>query len=46
MYPSLFEVLVENFRKLPGVGKKTAERYAFEFLKWDLEEIEDFVNIC
>ena len=46
MYPSLFEELVENFRKLPGVGKKTAERYAFEFLKWNEEEIEDFINIC
>ena len=46
MYPSLFEELVENFRKLPGVGKKTAERYAFEFLKWNEEEIQDFINIC
>ena len=46
MYPSLFEELVENFRKLPGVGKKTAERYAFEFLKWNDDEIEDFISIC
>lgn len=46
MYPSLFEILVENFRKLPGVGQKTAERYAFEFLKWNEDEIEDFVHTC
>lgn len=46
MYPSIFEILVENFRKLPGVGQKTAERYAFQFLKWNQEEIDDFVQIC
>lgn len=46
MYPSLFEELVENFRKLPGVGQKTAERYAFEFLKWNQEEITDFLTVC
>ena len=45
MYPSIFEILVENFRKLPGVGQKTAERYAFQFLKWNQEEIDDFVQI-
>ena len=33
MYPPIFETLVECFRKFPGVGQKTAERYAFEFLK-------------
>lgn len=46
MYPSLFETLVESFRKLPGVGQKTAERYAFEFLKWDQEEIDEFLKAC
>ena len=46
MYPPLFEVLVESFRKLPGVGQKTAERYAFEYLKWDQEEIDEFMNAC
>lgn len=46
MYPSIFEMLVENFRKLPGVGQKTAERYAFQFLKWDQEEIDEFMQIC
>ena len=46
MYPALFETLVESFRKLPGVGKKTAERYAFEFLKWDQEEIDEFLKAC
>ena len=37
MYPKKFEALVESFRKLPGVGMKTAERYAFQTLEWDEE---------
>lgn len=46
MYPPIFEILIDNFRKLPGVGQKTAERYAFEFLKWNQDEIDDFINTC
>lgn len=46
MYPPLFETLVESFRKLPGVGQKTAERYAFEYLKWDQAEIDEFLTAC
>lgn len=44
MYPAIFEALVECFRKLPGVGLKTAERYAFELLQWDADKCEDFIN--
>ena len=44
MYPKVFEALVDNFRKLPGVGLKTAERYAFECLNWSQEEAEEFVK--
>ena len=32
MYPGKFEDLIEAFRHLPGVGIKTAERYAFTAL--------------
>lgn len=46
MYPATFEALVECFRKLPGVGLKTAERYAFEFLKWNQEEVDMFLTDC
>lgn len=41
-----FELLVDSFRKLPGVGLKTAERYAFEFLKWNQNEVDDFLVAC
>lgn len=37
MYPAKFENLIAAFRRLPGVGMKTAERYAFEALNWDEE---------
>ena len=32
MYPKSFERLIECFQLLPGVGAKTAERYAFTML--------------
>ena len=38
-YPSvLLENLVNEFHKLPGVGKKTALRYALHLLKYDESE--------
>lgn len=44
MYPKTFESLVECFRKLPGVGMKTAERYAFQLIEWDEESIQSFIQ--
>lgn len=44
MYPKKFEALVDSLRKLPGVGNKTAERYAFEVLDWNEEELESFIT--
>ena len=35
MYPKKFEDLIMAFRKLPGVGQKTAERYAYALLDWN-----------
>lgn len=42
MYPKKFEDLIMAFRKLPGVGQKTAERYAYALLEWNEEEFNDF----
>lgn len=42
MYPKKFEDLIEAFQKLPGVGKKTAERYAYTVLGWKKETFEEF----
>lgn len=43
-YPSTIQSLIECFKKYPGVGTKTAERYAFETLELDEEVIEQFIQ--
>lgn len=42
MYPKPLELLIEELKKLPGVGGKTAERYAFELIDRSVEECEAF----
>ena len=41
MYPETFEKLIEKLEKLPGVGNKTALRYAFKMLEFSKEELEE-----
>ena len=41
MYPEAFEKLIEKLEKLPGVGNKTALRYAFKMLEFSKEELEE-----
>ena len=36
--------LIEEFRKLPGVGAKTAVRYAFATLALEEYELEQFAD--
>ncbi len=43
-YPNSFENLINCFKKLPGVGAKTAERYAFQILDMDEEQIQTFMK--
>lgn len=43
-YPKALQDLIDSFRKLPGVGEKTAERYAFQILDLDQEEVEGFTQ--
>ena len=41
-YPLIFQNLIDSFKKLPGVGSKTAERMAFHVL--GMEDIQtDFL---
>ena len=35
MYPKSILKLIEDFKSLPGVGAKTAERYALRILEKD-----------
>ena len=39
MYPKVLQDLIEHLRKLPGVGAKTAERYAFSLLNLNETEV-------
>ena len=41
-YPKSFEKLINLFKLLPGVGEKTAERYAFSMLNLNEEKINEF----
>lgn len=42
IYPELLETLIEYFKKLPGIGDRTAERYALALIKMNKEDLEDF----
>ena len=42
MYPDSIRVLIDNLKKLPGVGAKSAERLAFSMLEFDKEKLSNF----
>ncbi len=45
-YPIAIEKLMRLLNKLPGVGRRTAERYAFDFLlQWKDEELVDIQSL-
>jgi recombination protein RecR len=39
-YPNDLLKLIAHFRKLPGVGLKTAERFAFQMLSWQDDQLK------
>lgn len=41
-YPEDLIPLIAHLKKLPGVGTRTAERFAFELLGWPKEELSTF----
>ncbi len=43
-YPPTLQKLVEVLKRLPGVGARSAERYAFHLLTWDKLFIEEFAS--
>lgn len=43
-YPSYLEKLISYYKKLPGIGEKSAERLAIATLEFSNEEIEEFSN--
>lgn len=44
MYPKALSDLMQDLQRFPGVGAKSAERFAFEMLEWDDEAIETFAT--
>lgn len=45
IYPETLKLLIEYFKKLPGVGEKTAERYALSLINLDDEDLKDFAEV-
>jgi len=45
-YPETLNTLISYLKKLPGVGTRTAERFAFELLKWKPEQIKELGALC
>ncbi|HPE85625.1 MAG TPA: recombination mediator RecR [Chlamydiales bacterium] len=44
-YPTDLQTLITYLRKLPGVGNKTAERYAFALLDWKEKDLIDISSL-
>ncbi|MBR2066710.1 MAG: recombination protein RecR [Solobacterium sp.] len=44
MYPKSLQELIEAFRKLPGVGEKSAERYALNITDMQEEDVRRFAQ--
>ena len=42
LYPESLNKLIEQFQKLPTIGKKSAERLAMSIVGRDLESVEEF----
>ena len=43
-YPDSFVKLVDHLKKLPGVGKKSAERMAYQIIDMDAEFLNNFAT--
>lgn len=43
-YPRSLNNLINNFKNLPGVGEKTAERMALSMLDFDKDRLDSFAN--
>lgn len=44
MYPSNFQKLIDMYERLPGVGNKTATRYAFYLLNLSEDEVNTYIE--
>ena len=44
IYPNLLQKLIEFYKKLPGIGEKSAERMALATLEISKEDTDNFIN--
>jgi recombination protein RecR len=44
IYPESLSNAINSFKRLPGIGEKSAERFALSILDLDEEDIEEFSN--
>ena len=44
MYPELLRDAIDSFKKLPGIGEKSAERFALSLVELSDEDIDSFVK--
>lgn len=44
-YPSALLSLIALLKKLPGVGSRTAERFAFQLLDWPEHQLQEFGSL-
>lgn len=44
-YPEDLQILISALKKLPGIGSRTAERFAFEFINWSSDELGYFGHL-
>ena len=44
LYPEVLSNAISSFKKLPGIGEKSAERYALSLLELSEEDIDIFIN--
>lgn len=42
MYPTIISDLIEDLKKLPGIGAKTAERLALSLIGWTKDDLQAF----
>ncbi len=42
MYPQVIRELIEDLKKLPGIGEKTAERLALHITGWEQDDLHQF----
>ena len=42
LYPESLENIIQTFARLPGIGRRTAERLALELLEWPQGSLDEF----